>query len=140
MILGFNVSVIASAQSLADDTGVGVRSFEIIYEMLDVVEKLLQGFQALEEEKKLSEAEVIAIFKLLSGDLVAGVKVLNGKIKYRDRVSVLRDGEEVHKGKVRGLRVGQSDVNEITTGAEAGILIKPRFEVKKGDRLVINFK
>jgi len=137
LILGFNVGIISSAKKLAEDFGVGVRTFNIIYELLEVVEKLLAGFQALEEEKKAPEANVIAVFTLHSGDIVAGAKILNGKFKYRDRVDVVRDGESVHQGRIRGLKVGKDEVTQVSGGQEAGILIKPQFEVKKGDRLVI---
>ncbi|MEX1061569.1 MAG: translation initiation factor IF-2 [Patescibacteria group bacterium] len=137
LILGFNVPVISSAKKLAEDFGVGVRTFKIIYELLEVVEKLLTGYQALEEQKKAPEAEVIAVFKLHSGDIVAGAKILNGKFKYRDRVDVVRAGEVVAQGKIRGLKVGKDEVTQASGGQEAGILIKPQFEVKKGDRLVI---
>ncbi|GMR19127.1 MAG: hypothetical protein BMS9Abin34_253 [Patescibacteria group bacterium] len=140
LVLGFNVLIVPSAQKLADDLGVGIRSFSIIYELLDVVEKLLEGAKVIEEEKKAPEAEVQAIFSLHSGDLVAGVKILNGKIKYRDRVKVIRDGEEVHSGRIRGLRIGEKDVSVVRPGQEAGVLVRPNFEFKKGDRLVVNFK
>ncbi|MDP2735311.1 MAG: GTP-binding protein [bacterium] len=140
LILGFNVAVPAAVKSMADDHGVGVRTFAIIYELLDMVEKLLEGAKIIEEEAKSPEAQVVSVFKLHSGDLVAGVKVLNGKIKYRDRISVLREEEEIHQGRVRGLKVGQDEVSEVKAGQEAGILIKPQFEVQKGDRLVVNFR
>ena len=140
VILGFNAPIGASAQKLADDLGVGVRSFPIIYELLEVAEKLLAGAQVLEEEKKAPEAEVLATFTLHSGDVVAGVKVLNGKIKYRDRVKVMREGEEeaVHEGRVRGLKIGKDEVQEAKAGQEAGVLVKPDFEFKKGDRIVVS--
>ena len=140
VVLGFNVSIGSSAQKLADDLGVGVRSFSIIYELLEAAEKLLSGAQVLEEEKKAPEAEVLATFTLHSGDVVAGVKVLNGKIKYRDRVRVVREGEEedVHQGRVRGLKIGKNEVQEAKAGQEAGVLIKPDFEFKKGDRIVVS--
>lgn len=140
VVLGFNVPIGASVQKLADDLGVGVRSFPIIYELLEVTEKLLAGAQVLKEEKKAPEAEVLVTFTLHSGDVVAGVKVLNGKIKYRDRVRVMREGEEeaVHEGRIRGLKVGKDEVSEIKSGQEAGILVKPDFEFKKGDRIVIS--
>ena len=140
VILGFNAPVGTSARKLADDLGVGVRSFPIIYELLETAEKLLAGAQVLEEEKKAPEAEVLATFTLHSGDVVAGVKILNGKIKYRDRVRVMREGEEeaVHEGRVRGLKIGKDEVQEAKAGQEAGVLIKPDFEFKKGDRIVVS--
>jgi len=139
LILGFNIPVPAPVKSMADDFGVGVRTFAIIYELLEMVEKLLEGARIIEEEAKSPEAQVVTTFELHSGDLVAGVKVLNGKIRYRDRISVLRDEEEVHRGRVRGLKVGKDEVKEVQAGQEAGILIKPQFEVRKADRLVVNF-
>ncbi|OGC54589.1 hypothetical protein A2797_01745 [candidate division WWE3 bacterium RIFCSPHIGHO2_01_FULL_48_15] len=138
VILGFNVPVSSSAQKLADDLGVGVRSFSVIYELLETAEKLLAGAKAIEEEEKEPEAEVVATFTLHSGDTVAGVKVLNGKIKYRDRVRIMRGEEEVHLGRVRGLKVGKDEVSQVHGGQEAGVLIKPLFELKKGDRIVVS--
>lgn len=138
VILGFNVPVSSSTQKLADDLQVGVRSFKIIYELLEAAEKLLAGAQALAEEEKVPEAEVLAIFALLSGDVVAGVRVLHGKIKYRDRIKVLRGEEIVHQGKVRGLRIGTENVSEIKGAQEAGVLVKPNFEFQKGDRIVLS--
>ena len=140
VILGFNVLTGSSARKLADDLGVGVRSFPIIYELLEAAEKLLSGAQVLAEEKKAPEAEVLATFTLHSGDIVAGVKVLNGKFRYRDRIKVFREGleEEVHQGKIRGLKVGKDEVQEVKTGQEAGVLVKPDFEFKKGDRIVVS--
>ncbi|MDP1710421.1 MAG: GTP-binding protein, partial [candidate division WWE3 bacterium] len=138
VILGFNVPVSPSTQKLADDLRVGVRSFKIIYELLEAAEKLLAGAQALAEEEKVPEAEVLAIFALLSGDVVAGVRVLHGKIKYRDRIKVLRGEEIVHQGKVRGLRIGTENVSEVKGAQEAGVLVKPNFEFQKGDRIVLS--
>jgi len=138
VILGFNVSVGPSARKLADDLGVGVRSFPVIYGLLEAAEKLVSGARVLEEEEKAPEAEVLATFTLHSGDLVAGVRVLSGRIKYRDRVRVIREGEEVHQGKVRGLKIGKEEVPEVRTGQEAGVLVKPGFAFRKGDRIVVS--
>jgi len=138
VVLGFNTPIVPSAQKLADDLGVGVRSFPIIYELLEAAEKLISGARVLEEEKKAPEAEVLAVFTLKSGDVVAGVRVLNGKIKYRDRVKVLRGEEEVHQGKVRGLRIGREDFSEVKTGQEAGVLVRPGFDFRKNDRIVVS--
>ena len=140
VILGFNAPVVPSARKLADDFGVGVRSFLIIYELLEAAEKLLSGAQVLEEEKKAPEAEVLATFTLHSGDVVAGVKVLNGKIRYRDRIKIFREEqeEEVHQGRVRGLRIGKDNVETVSAGQEAGVLVRPDFEFKKGDRIVVS--
>lgn len=137
-VLGFNVPIGPSAQKLADDFGVGVRSFSVIYELLETAEKLVSGARVLEEEEKAPEAEVLAVFTLHSGDLVAGVCVRHGKVKYRDRVRVLRDGEEVHQGRVRGLKIGKEEVSEVKMGQEAGILVKPNFDFRKGDRIVVS--
>lgn len=138
VVLGFNVAISSSAQKLADDFSVGVRSFGVIYELLETAEKLLAGARALEEEEKEPEAEVIALFSLHSGDLVAGVKVVNGKIKYRDRVRVLRMGEEIGQSRVRGLKIGSNEVSQVTKDQEAGVLLKPKVELKKGDRIMVS--
>lgn len=137
VVLGFNVKSAPSAKRLAEDLGVGMRSFTIIYELLEVAENLLRGVGELAKAKIRGEGEVIKTFALHSGDVVLGVEITAGKITYRDKVRVLRDEEEVHRGQVRGLKIGRSEVPEAKEGDKAGVLVKPQFEFKKGDKIAV---
>jgi len=138
VVLGFNVGSTPSARKLAEDLGVGVRTFTIIYELLEVVEKLLKGVEELEKAKIKGEGEVIKRFVLHSGDVVLGVRITAGKIKYRDEVKVLRRGEEIHRGRVRGLKIGKGEIPEAKEGQEVGLLVKPQVEnFKVKDKLMV---
>lgn len=143
VVLGFNVGSSPSAKKLAEDLRVGVRTFAIIYELLEVVEKLLEGAEELEKAKIKGEGEVIKTFVLLSGDVVLGTRVTAGKIKYRDKVKVLRasgsegEEEEIHQGRVRGLKLGKDEIPEAKEGQEVGVLVKPQIEFKVKDKLVV---
>lgn len=138
VVLGFNVGSTPSARKLAEDLGIGVRIFTIIYELLEVVEKLLKGVEELEKAKIRGEGEVIKTFVLHSGDVVLGVRITAGKIKYRDKVKLLRRGEEIHRGRVRGLKIGKVEVPETKEGQEIGLLIQPQIEdFKVKDKLVV---
>jgi len=141
VVLGFNVGGSASVRKLADDLGVGLRFFTIIYELLEAVEKLLKGVSALEKAEIKGEGAVIQTFTLHSGDVVLGVRVVAGKIKYRDKVKVLRgegeECEEIGRGQVRGLKIGEKEVSKAEEGDETGVLIKPQVAARKGDRIVV---
>jgi translation initiation factor IF-2 len=137
VVLGFNVKSSPSAERLADDLEVGMRVFTIIYELLENAEGLLRGVGELEKAKIKGEGEVIKLFTLHSGDVVLGVSVAAGKIKYRDRIKVMRDEEEVHHGRVRGLKVGKNEVPEVKEGDQVGVLVKPQFDFKKGDKISV---
>jgi len=104
---------------------------------LEAVEKLLHGAEALKKAEIKGEGEVIKTFVLLSGDVVLGVRVAAGKIRYRDRVKVLRGEEEVHQGRVRGLKRGPKEILEATEGQEVGVLIRPQIEFKVKDRIAV---
>jgi translation initiation factor IF-2 len=138
VVLGFNVGVSASAKKLAEDLGVGVRSFAIIYDLLETIEKLVQGVAALEKAQIKGEGEVIKLFILHSGDKVLGVRVTTGKLRYRDKITLFRGEDEVHRGRIRGLKVGTGEVAVASEGQEAGVLLKPQFDDPKvGDRVVV---
>lgn len=137
LILGFNTVVARTAKLLAEDSGVGVRTFSIIYELLEAAEKIFTGVEELEREKAHGEALVSKLFRLHSKDVVCGVRVLAGKIKFRDRVRVVREEELVGEGWVRGLRKQEKNVREAGQDEEAGILIKPQFDFAEGDKIYV---
>jgi translation initiation factor IF-2 len=138
VVLGFNVGSPASVEKLSDDLGVGLRRFTIIYELLETVEKLLKGVSALEKAKIKGEGEVIRTFALHSGDVVLGVRIEAGKLKYRDKVKVMRgEEEEVICGQIRGLKIKEDEVTEAKEGSEVGVLIKPQADFRKGDRVIV---
>jgi len=154
IILAFNVRVPKNVAGLAEDLKVIVRSYKIIYELFEEVEGALEGVLELEEEKIKGRAEVIAKFKLpKSGDIIAGCKVLGGRLKVKDKVQVwesldtLKQRKQVKveegptplcNGAIKSLKIGKDEVSVAGKDNEAGVLLSPQFpEIKVGNVLEV---
>lgn len=136
IVLGFNVKVDPSAQQTAKAESIDTRTYKIIYELLDNVQKALKGMLEPEyREIYLGTAEIRAVFKLSRGITVAGCYVLDGKI-VRNRLARLhRDGEIAYEGKVDSIKHLKEDVREIAAGYECGITLENFNEYKVGDKI-----
>jgi translation initiation factor IF-2 len=136
IIVGFNVSADADAKRLADGEGVSIRLYEIIYRLIEDVEKALKGM--LEPEYKaivIGQATVQAVFKASKLGSVAGCKVVKGEIHRNAKVRILRNGEKLFDGDITSLRHEKQDEREIRTGFECGIGIKGFDDYQQGDVL-----
>ena len=122
IIIGFNVRPDVAAKRAADASKVDIRFYNIIYNLLDEVKAAMVGLLApVFQDVTDGYAEVRDTFKLPSGDAVAGLYVLDGKISRNSRVRVLRDGTVVHEGTVKSLKRFKDDVREVAAGYECGI-------------------
>ncbi len=139
LIFGFNVKISSDIKHIAKISEVEVRTYNIIYELLEDTEKALQGLLKKQEEKDVrAEGEIIKLFTLpKSGEVIAGTRLDYGQIKVRDKINVIRDGEVVHSGKVKSLSVKSQEKKKVSSGVEVGILIKPQFKFKVGDTLAV---
>ncbi len=139
IILGFNVKISPDIKYLAKNSGVDVRIYNVIYELLEDTEKALQGLLEKKEEKEVKgEGEIIKLFTLpKSGDVIAGTRLDYGSIQVRDRINVIRDSEVVHSGRIKSLHVETDEKKKVSAGVNVGILIKPQFEFKVGDTLAV---
>ncbi|MCX7925054.1 MAG: translation initiation factor IF-2 [Fimbriimonadales bacterium] len=136
VVLGFNVKVDSNAQSKAKASRVDVRTYRIIYELLEEMEKALKGLLEPEfKEVTLGTAEVRAVFKLSRGIVVAGCYVLDGKIVRNAPARLIRNGEVVHESKISTLRHLKEDRREIAAGYECGITLEGFDDYKEGDRI-----
>jgi len=136
-VIGFGVKADAQASKLAEREGVIVLSYDIIYDLIDAIERALKRMLAPEyEEIKLGEAEVRELFKVPTG-VVAGCYIREGKVTRSARLHVLRHDEEVFTGEIGSLRRFENDVREVQSGRECGIRIKGFDDVEIGDRLVV---
>jgi len=134
LIYGFNARPDASARDAAKKAGIDVRTFGIIYELLDDVEQLLVGELAPEEvESFLGAAEVRATFRAPRYGLIAGSYVTEGVIARNARGRLVRDGVVVYDGKIASLRRFKDDVSEVQTGFECGIGLENFKDIKEGD-------
>jgi len=134
IVIGFNVEADSAAQRLAETEGISIRSYNIIYRMVEDIEMALKGM--LEPEMKetvLGRAEVRATFRITKIGKVAGCYVVNGELRRNAKVRVLRDGEVLYDGDVSSLKHIQDDVTEVRTGFECGISFRKFNDFDEGD-------
>ena len=121
LVIGFNVDVDPAARALAENEGVEIRLYQVIYHLLEDMEKALKGLLEPEiKENILGHAQVRAIFKVAKGQ-VAGVYVLDGVVVRGARARIIRNGELVYDGRVASLRRFTEDVKEVRQGFECGV-------------------
>ncbi|MFQ5380991.1 MAG: EF-Tu/IF-2/RF-3 family GTPase, partial [Dehalococcoidia bacterium] len=127
----FNTKVDTSAKKMAEISGIEIRSYEIIYQLLEDIEKALTGlFEPIYRTVVDGHAEVRQVFRSSRVGGIAGSYVLDGTIRRGLAARVLRKGEEVGTGRIESLRRFQDDVREVQSGYECGITVSgfDRFE------------
>jgi len=133
-IIGFNVRPDRKAREMADQEQVEIRTYEIIYQVLEDIENAMLGLLAPEfEEVVTGEAEVREIFRVPRVGAIAGCYVLSGTITRNSKVRFLREGTIIWKGAVNSLRRFKEDVREVQTGFECGIGLTDFQDLKAGD-------
>lgn len=136
IVIGFNVQADPVARKKAENEGVSIRIYDIIYRMMEDIEKALKGM--LEPEFKEvfgGRAEVLAIFKISKLGSIAGCRVREGEIRRNGKVHVIRNGETVFTSEIASLKHEKDDVKEVRTGMECGIGVKGFDNFEVGDIL-----
>jgi translation initiation factor IF-2 len=133
IIIAFNVKVDPAAQRLASNQGVDIRSYAIIYKLVDDIEAALKGMlEPVYREQIDGHAEVMQLFK--SGKtIIAGCRVTDGKLTRSAQARVLRNSKVVYTGLIQSLRRGKEDAREVAQGFECGIVLEDYNEVEPGD-------
>lgn len=138
IIVGFNVRPEPRAQALAEDQGVDIRLYNIIYELIEDVERALLGMlEPTRREKLLGRGEVVQIFRISKVGTVAGTIVKQGRIMRGARARLLRDNVMVYDGRIGTLRRYQEDVKEVLEGQDCGIHLENFNDVKVGDAIEV---
>jgi translation initiation factor IF-2 len=136
VVIGFNVRIDQPAQVAAERERVDVRTFNIIYELTEAVEKAMKGLLApVYEEVPLGRAECRRVFRTPKGIIIAGSYCLEGKIVRGAEVRVRRGSEVIHTGRIDTLKHVKEDVKEIAQGYECGITVQDYTDIKEGDIL-----
>jgi len=136
VVFGFNVRPDGKTRRAAEAAGVEIRTYRIIYELLDDIEAMLVGQLAPEEvEQVLGVAEVRATFRAPRYGMVAGSYVTEGEIPRGAKVRLLRDGVVVYDGRIGSLRRFKDDVPSVAAGFECGIGLVDFRDVKEGDQI-----
>jgi translation initiation factor IF-2 len=134
IIVGFNVRPDAKAREVAERERVQIRSYSIIYEVIDEMKKAMEGMlKPTYEEKYLGRAEVRQVFSISKVGTIAGCGVTDGKILRSASARLLRDGKIVAQGKISSLKRFKEDVREVANGLECGIGIENYNDLKVGD-------
>ncbi|MCO6503095.1 MAG: translation initiation factor IF-2 [Acidimicrobiales bacterium] len=138
VIVGFNVRPEPKARKAAEAAGIEIRTYGIIYELLDELEQLLVGQLAPEQlEQVLGTAEVRAVFRVPRLGAVAGSYVLEGLIRRGASARLLRDGVVIYTGQIASLRRFKDDVREVVAGFECGIGLEGYNDIKEGDLIEV---
>jgi translation initiation factor IF-2 len=136
VIIGFNVRPDSKSRKAAEAAGVEVRTYRIIYELLDEIEQMLVGQLAPEEvEDLIGVAEVRATFRAPRLGTIAGSYVTEGEMTRGARIRLVRDGVVVYDGRVASLRRFKDDVRSVSAGFECGIGLENFRDIKEGDVL-----
>jgi translation initiation factor IF-2 len=135
-ILAFHVPTSSKARQAADRGGITIRNYDVIYELLDDVHKMMEGSLAPEvSEEVTGHIEIRRIFKSSKLGNIAGCYVLDGKVRRDDRLRLQRVGDVIYEGRIGTLKRMTEDAKEVREGFECGIVIKGFSEIEEGDIL-----
>ena len=133
-LIGFNVRPDKKARDIAESEHVEIRSYEVIYKLLEDIERAMLGLLAPEfEEVVTGEAEVREIFRVPKAGSIAGCLVQSGTITRGSKVRFLREGTIIWKGSINTLRRFKDDAREVREGFECGIGLSDFQDLKQGD-------
>ncbi len=133
-IIGFNVRPDRRSRELAESSDVEIRTYEIIYKLLEDIEAAMLGLLSpLYEEVVTGEAEVREIFRVPRVGAIAGCYVREGKITRGSKVRFLREGTVIWKGTINSLRRFKDDAREVAAGFECGIGLSDFQDLRNGD-------
>jgi translation initiation factor IF-2 len=138
IVIAFNVEVDESARRLADSEGIDVRKYNVIYKLVEDIDKALQGMlEPVYEDKVVARAEVRQVFKIKNVGFIAGCLVREGAAQRDAKARVVRGEETIYDGAVSSLKRFTEDVKEVRQGFECGIGLANFKDFKEGD--VIEF-
>jgi len=136
IIIGFNVGPDSGAKRLAAAERISIRKYNIIYHLIDDIEKALKGMlEPVEKKILIGRAQVLAIFPSGKFGQVAGCKVETGEIRRNAKIRLLREGKIAFEGEIASLKHHKDDVNEVRDGFEFGIGLKGFSGFEEGDVL-----
>jgi translation initiation factor IF-2 len=137
LILGFNVTTTPVAKRMAENDSVTIKTFSIIYELVEDVKKILTAMMPKEIERTdIGSLKVLAIFKNGKHDMIVGGRVSNGKIVRNCLIEIKRGEEIVGKGKLANLQQNKNNTDEVNQGNECGITFEGTTKIKGGDNLI----
>jgi len=136
IVIGFNVRPVGDARAAADREGVEIRTYSVIYRVVEDLRAAMQGLLEPEEvEDTIGTAEIRQTFRASRIGVIAGSYVTDGVMRRGARVRLVRDGTVVYTGRIASLRRFNEDAREVAAGYECGIVLENFQDVKEGDVL-----
>ena len=134
VVIGFHVTASGKVQKIAEQEGVDIRTYRVIYEAISDVRAALEGMLAPEiREVVIAHAEIRQVFRSSAVGNIAGCYVQDGEVVRGSLVRLLRDGVVIYEGKIQTLRRMKDDVRSVAAGLECGIKIENFDDIKVGD-------
>ena len=134
ILIAFHVSVNPKARQAAERGGLTVRRYNVIYELLDDLRRVMEGALKPEfQEEVMGHVEIRHIFKSSKIGLIAGCMVLDGTVKRNSKVRLIRDGNIVYTGQIGSLRREKEEANEVRSGFECGVVLRDYRDVRTED-------
>ena len=136
IVIGFNVRPDALAKQLAEQEGVDLRLYRVIYQAIEDVEAAMKGMlDPIYEEKVIGHAEIRQLFKASGVGTIAGSYVLDGVFQRGCKVRISREGEQIYEGALASLKRFKDDVKEVKAGYECGLVFEDFNDVKEEDQI-----
>jgi len=136
IIVAFQVRPSAAARKLAEQEGVDIRTYSVIYDAIEEVRDAMEGMLSPEiKEEVTAQVEVRQVYHISKVGTVAGAYVIEGKVSRSNKARVIRDGIVVHTGEINALKRFKDDVKEVTTNFECGISLVNYNDLREGDIL-----
>jgi len=133
-VIGFNMRPVTTARKLSEDKGVDVKTYTIIYELIDDIKMALEGLLTpTKVEKYIGRAQVKEVFNIPKIGAIAGSQVVDGKIERGCNIRLLRDGKIVFDGKLSSLKRFKDDAKEVKNGLECGVALQDYNDIKVND-------
>lgn len=135
LIIGFHLKTPDNILKFAESEKVIIKTYNIIYELFDEIKEVVEALKQGNLVTILGEAKIIAIFKI-KDQLIAGVKVISGRIARGDQVKIVRGKSEVARARIKSLRHNKEDINKSEQGTEAGVLLSQNIEILTEDSII----
>ncbi len=136
IIVAFQVRPSAQARKAAEQQGVEIRTYSIIYDAIEEVKEAMEGMLAPElKEEVTAQLEVRQVFHISKVGTVAGAYVIDGKVSRTNKARIIRDGIVIHTGAIDALKRFKDDVKEVSTNFECGISLVNYSDIREGDTI-----
>ncbi|MDR2732771.1 MAG: translation initiation factor IF-2 [Fibromonadaceae bacterium] len=137
IIIAFHLMPSRAIRELAEQEGVEIKTYRVIYDVIDEVKGAIEGLlKPVSKEEVTGEAEILQVFKIPKVGLIAGCMVKSGEADRESQVRVYRDGVELGVTKVQSLKRQKDDVSSVKTGFECGIGLRGYDNIREGDTLI----